>query len=467
MNGGRQHCPRFSNHDLQNRVYQRSSCQQVFCASVPEESLSQEIQGDTAMNEKERIKRIGEWAKKNVKEYMLPFWSSEYILDRENGGYYGRITLDMQIDNERPRGLTFTGRQLFFMSYSYMYFGDPVYRERADWTFNEILDRFYDKEYGGAYSTVDKDKNVVLDNKSIYCMAFLVMGCAAYYHATKNQEALRIAMEAFDLIETKMKFGRCQYHSNMTRDWQVGEYMGGHGNKQNLNEAKRPDDAVTFPHHMYQAYLRLYQATHDEKVKAALYDMTWYYANVMYDSEYRCLRPTMSTSGERYNTVRQSFGHDCELSYLAVEIAETLGNDELTAKIKSEVADMLTRLRDECYDPYGALYDAGNYECEHTSKSHCWWAQAESVTAMFCGYYLTGDTRFLDRCEGQIKYLEKYFINRTHGDWYSDVIVDVNGWRLTEGSHGYDKLNAGKCPFHNGQMSFEVMRLTASQLMRP
>ena len=418
------------------------------------------------MNRSERIKIIGEWAKKNLVEYMLPFWTSEYILDRENGGYYGRITLDMQIDNDRPRGLTFTGRQLYALSTAYLHFPDPLYLERADWTFREIMDRFYDPEYGGGYSTVDKDKNVVLDNKSLYCMAFLVMGCAAYYHASRNEEALRVAMETFGLVETKMKLGPCQYEYNMTRDWKKAPYMGGHGNGQKTGDGTMPDDAVIFPHHMYQAYLRLWQATRDGRVADALREMTVYFADVMYDPAYRCLRPVRFMDGQPVPRLRQSFGHDCEISYLAVEIAELVGDEALQTKIRQEVADMLDRLERECYDPYGALVDIGDFDCRPQPGSHVWWAQAESVTAMFCGYQLTGEERFLDACEKQIDYLEKYFINRVHGDWYSDVIVDRKGWRLVEGEHGFDKLNAGKCPFHNAQMSFEVMERTARELTK-
>ena len=83
--------------------------------------------------------------------------------------------------------------------------------------------------------------------------------------------------------------------------------------------------------------------------------------------------------------------------------------------------------------------------------------RAEAVTAMLCGYELTGDEKFLDACEKQADYIEKYFVNREHGDWYNNIVVDETGLHILYGMHGFDKLNGGKCPFHNSQMCFEVM----------
>lgn len=63
-------------------------------------------------------------------------------------------------------------------------------------------------------------------------------------------------------------------------------------------------------------------------------------------------------------------------------------------------------------------------------------------------------------------YIEKYFVDRIHGDWYNNVIVDETGLHIVDGMHGFDKLNGGKCPFHNSQMCFEVMERTARLLKK-
>lgn len=234
------------------------------------------------MNEN-RLRRLAQWAKTNATECIFPFWTSEYIMDQENGGFYGVVTLDMQRNNSEPRGLTLTGRMLYAFSTAYRVFGDDIYRQRAAYTFHELVTRFYDPEYGGAFTTVTEKGKVLTTDKPNYCEAFLIMGCAAYYHATGDTEALRIAMETFHIMETKVKYAPACYHGNMTRDFQVAD---GFGFGRKGSKSPFPPDAIVFPHHLCQAYLRLYQATGDPEVGAALRDMVCAVVSSLYDAQY-------------------------------------------------------------------------------------------------------------------------------------------------------------------------------------
>lgn len=412
------------------------------------------------MNEN-RLKKLHKWAETNATSCIFPFWTSEYIMDQENGGFYSVVTLDMQRSNSEPRGLTLTGRMLYAFSSAYRVFGDEIYRQRAEYTFRELISRFYDREYGGAFTTVTEKGEVLTTDKPNYCEAFLIMGCAAYYHATGDQEALRIAMESFRIMETKAKFAPACYYGNMTRNFQPTE---GFGFGRKGMESPFPPDAIMFPHHLCQAYLRLYQAMGDPEVGSALRDMVSFIANSLYDSQYHCFKTIISKDGSRIGT-NQSFGHDCEISYLAVNAARLVGGKALQETIKAVVTDVLYHVLGHNFSPYGSLYNGGDLVTgEKNPKSHVWWAQAESVSAMLCGYALTGDEQFLSACETQTDFIEKYFVNREHGDWYNNILVDETGGHIVDGMHGFDKLNPGKCPFHNSQMCFEVMERTAALL---
>ena len=412
------------------------------------------------MNEN-RLKKLHKWAETNATSCIFPFWTREYIMDQENGGFYSVVTLDMQRSNSEPRGLTLTGRMLYAFSSAYRVFGDEIYRQRAEYTFREFISRFYDREYGGAFTTVTEKGEVLTTDKPNYCEAFLIMGCAAYYHATGDQEALRIAMESFRIMETKAKFAPACYYGNMTRNFQPTE---GFGFGRKGMESPFPPDAIMFPHHLCQAYLQLYQATGDPEVGSALRDMVSFIANSLYDSQYHCFKTIISKDGSRIGT-NQSFGHDCEISYLAVNAARLVGGKALQETIKAVVTDVLYHILGHNFSPYGSLYNGGDLVTgEKNPKSHVWWAQAESVSAMLCGYALTGDEQFLSACETQADFIEKYFVNWEHGDWYNNILVDETGGHIVDGMHGFDKLNPGKCPFHNSQMCFEVMERTAALL---
>lgn len=403
-----------------------------------------------------KLLALHEWARNQITGCIMPFWTSDFIVDHENGGFYGRVTLDMQRSNDEPRGLTLTGRMLYAFSTASRIFGDPLYRKKADDTYQDLIKRFYDPQYGGAYTTVTAQGQVLADNKPNYCEAFLIMGCAAYYRAAGCDEALRIAMEAAERMETKAKWAPACYYNNMTRDWKKADGMG-FGSKS--GGPAFPEGSILFPHHLCQAYVQLYKASGSPLIKQALVEMMEFLAGSLYDESNHCFKTMLAADGSRIGT-RQSFGHDCEISYLAVKVAELVCGEALQARVKDVCVKVLTHVLEQDFDPMGSLYNGGDLLTGQREQSHIWWAQAEAVTAMLCGYELTGQERFLDACRTQAAYIDRYFVNREHGDWYNNIIVDDTGPHIVDGMHGLDKLNSGKCPFHNSQMCFEVMART-------
>ena len=400
-----------------------------------------------------RLTALSAWAKDQLTSVILPWWCSDYILDHEHGGIYGVVTLDMERNNSEPRGLTLTGRMLWVFSAAYRRLHGQIYADRAKYVYEDLKKRFYDPEFGGAFTTVSETGEVLTTDKPNYCEAFFIMGLAEYYHAFGDEEALRMAMECFRLMETRAKTAPGLYAGNMTRDWQISE---GFGFGRRGMKSPFPDDAVMFAHHLFQAYLRLFEATRDPEVAQALREMAEVLLDKLYDPEHRDFMTIVTKDGKRIGT-NQSFGHDCEISYLLLNVVRLVGDENLQIRARKTVTTLLTEVLAHDFDPYGSLYNGGDLTSTERSPVHVWWGQAEAVSAMLAGFDLTGDDRFLDACEKQAAIIDKYFVNRDHGDWYNNVEIDENGGRVVDGMHGFDKLNSGKCPFHNSQMCMEVM----------
>lgn len=398
----------------------------------------------------ERLISLRKRALDNAKLHIFPFWCSEYIMDKENGGFYSTVTLDMKRENTEHRSLVLTGRMVYAYAHAFMQFGDEIYIDRAKYTYDYLMKHFYDRELGGAYSFLDKDGKVVSDEKPLYSEAFFIMACAAYYHATRDPEALRAAMETFDIIETKVKRGAADYPNNLARDWTPVQ-------KLSTGRMSFPPDAIVFPHHLMQAYDQLYRATKDPRVKSVLHELAQSVTDLLYDKERHNFCTFFDADRKRLGN-HQSFGHDCELSYLAMDVARLTGDKALIESVAVVCEDVLRNVMKNDFDPWHSLYNGENLETGERDKSHVWWAQAEAVTAMLFGYQLTGDEAFLQACEDQLEYIEKYFINHKDGDWFNNVVVDETGYQVVDGMHGFDKLNGGKCPFHNSHMCFEVIR---------
>lgn len=407
-----------------------------------------------------RILKLKEWAKDNAVNCIFPFWTSDFIVDKENGGFYGRITKDMEIDNEEPRGLTLMGRMLYAFSTAYLYFRDPLYLEKATYTYNYLMERFYDETYGGAYISVSKTGEVLDDSKPNYCEAFFIMGLSSYFKASGDEKALKVASESFHIMEEKVKFGPSRYHGNMSRDFKPVEGMG-FGRRKGPSF---PEGAVMFPHHLYQAYVQLFEATDGldgceklhEEVRASLKEMTHFAVTDMYEPETRMLKTIVGKDGSRIGS-HQSYGHDAEISYLAYKAAVLVGDPELLATTEKVCRELVDQIETHDFDPYHSMYNGEDLETHYRDPKHVWWAQAEAVTSMFFGYELTGEERYLTACEKQVEFIDQYFVNREYGDWYNNIVVDEEGGHVVDGMHGLDKLNGGKCPFHNSQMCFEMI----------
>jgi hypothetical protein len=142
---------------------------------------------------------------------------------------------------------------------------------------------------------------------------------------------------------------------------------------------------------------------------------------------------------------------------ISLETYASPGDEALIARTEEVLRELLYQVLENDFDPWGALYNGGDLTKPERSPVHVWWAEAEAVSAMLCGYSLTGDEHFLTACEKQVSIIDKYFVNREHGDWYNNILVDEEGGRVVDGMHGFDKLNSGKCPFHNSQMCMEVI----------
>ena len=402
-----------------------------------------------------RLQSLHDWAENNAKHCIFPFWCSDFIRDKENGGFYSRVTLDMQRDNTEPRGLTLAGRMVYAFSTAYRVFGGDIYAESARYAYADLKQRFYDPEYGGAFTSVSAKGEVLSDGKPLYCEAFWIMGCAAYGWAFGDEAALDLAMECAEKIESLGKWAPASYYNNTNRDWSSAEGMGlGKG-----HDLYFPEGAVMFPHHLCQAYVQLYLARPDPRIRESLRQMMQFILTRLYDPQYRCFKTIVAADDSRVGT-RQSFGHDCEIAYLAMTVAQLVGTQEEQRQMKKLVTQVLRQVLEADFDAYGSLCNGADLATGQREVSHVWWAQAEAVTAMLCGYELTGDSRFLDACCSQADFIERYFVNREHGDWYSNILVDETGGHIVDGMHGFDKLNGGKCPFHNSQMCFEVMRRT-------
>jgi mannobiose 2-epimerase len=142
-----------------------------------------------------------QWAarlKKEVAEDILPFWA-RHAVDREHGGFYGKIDCDLKVDAQAPRSAVIDARILWTYAAACRLI-DPTYREMADRAWSYIVDKFWDAEYGGIYWTVDYLGNAISNRKQIYAQAFAIYGILPRHRQPResgaHQATLRIHRSA-------------------------------------------------------------------------------------------------------------------------------------------------------------------------------------------------------------------------------------------------------------------------------
>ena len=93
------------------------------------------------------IERLKEEVQQVLTTNILPYWI-EKMQDRGNGGFYGRITGQECLVAEAEKGAVMNARILWTFSAAYRLLHKTEYLEIATRAKREIIDRFYDTQFG-------------------------------------------------------------------------------------------------------------------------------------------------------------------------------------------------------------------------------------------------------------------------------------------------------------------------------
>ena len=146
-------------------------------------------------------KALAGQVRKELIENILPFWMEKMCTP--SGGLLGRISGEGKPDPSAPVGGIMTARVLWTFASAYRVLGAEGsvapeilqgYMDMAMRAKRLIIDRFYDKEYGGTFWSLDADLSPEDTKKQIYAIAFAIYGLAELYRACGDSEALEYAV---------------------------------------------------------------------------------------------------------------------------------------------------------------------------------------------------------------------------------------------------------------------------------
>lgn len=374
---------------------------------------------------------------------ILPFWL-KYTIDDEYGGFRGQISNDLSIDPHADKGLILNARILWTFSKAFSIYGDPVHLATARRAY-EYLDRFFwDHEFGGVYWMLDYQGQPHDTKKRIYGQAFTVYALAEYFHASGDAETLAKALLMVKQIESSSHdAAHGGYFETYERDWTLAK-------DQRLSDVDMDEKKSMNTHlHLMEAYATLLRFHEDKTVRLRLHELIEIFLGhiidpvthhfiLFFDEEWL----------PRSNKI--SFGHDIEGSWLLCEAAEILGDASLLKRVREVAVEMADAVYDQGLDTDGGLlYEADPTGIIDTNKH--WWPQAEAVIGFLNAYKLTGQPRFLTAAERSWAFIEKFIVDREHGEWF---------WRVSKSgvpSPDEFKVDPWKCPYHNSRACIEAM----------
>lgn len=379
-------------------------------------------------------------------------WWKKHAPDRDCGGFYGEVSVQNIPRAKADKGIVLNARILWFFSEHCLYLqhrgcADSGYRELADRACDYLLDHFDDREYGGAFWSLDYRGAVKESRKQTYAQAFCIYALSSYYRLTGSERALEKAIQYFRLIETHcVDRERGGYLEAVARDWSnVSDYRL---SEKDLNAPKTMNNHL----HLLEAFTALYRVHPGGEVRAALRNSIVWFCEHIADPHSGHLRLFLD---DRWRDISPgySYGHDIEASWLLVEALEALGDGGLDRRYRPLALALGESCLREGVGNMGQLLDHFDF----ASRSRCvdaeWWVQAEALVGFLNLWQMSGEDRYRAAFENVWKFIKTFQVDREDGEWlyHASLVTAVRA------DQRY-KLGFWKGPYHNGRAMMESRR---------
>ena len=377
---------------------------------------------------------------------ILPFWM-EKMEDRIHGGFLGRISGKGETDSGASKGAILNARILWTFSAAYRILRKPEYFATATRAKREIIDRFYDRKYGGVYWSLTPEGKPEDRKKQIYALGFAIYGLSEYCRATGDAEALEYAVKLFHDIEShSFDPVRNGYFEAFAEDW--GEIGDMRLSDKDINECKTMNTHL----HILEPYTALYRVWKTPELEDRLRNLIRLFTDRIMDGRTGHLRLFFNENWESSHEII-SYGHDIEASWLLYEAADVLGDKSLSEDIATVVASVADAAAEGFFPDAGMIYESDSSTGAIDADRH-WWVQAETVVGYFNLWQITGSETALDKALRCWEFIKRHIIDREGGEWFWSLRSD--GAANTED----DKAGFWKCPYHNGRMCMEIIERT-------
>ncbi len=378
--------------------------------------------------------------KRHLVQNIIPFWKG--MKDDTYGGYYGELDYDLKLYKKAAKGGILNNRILWFFANAYTTTSDKECLDYADHAYEFLKNAFYDYENGGIFWSVTYDGTVLDDTKHTYNLAFAVYALASYYGASQKEEALELAYQLVDKIETT-----CRDKGGYQEAFDV-KFRPISNEKLSENGVMASKTMNTLLH-VLEAYTELYRLDGNERIAERMKEILELFASKIYNPHKRRLEVFFDSE---MNTLidLNSYGHDIEAAWVLDRGSDMLENDVLKAKISAITKRLTDHIIEVAYDGTSLYNECCNGVLD-TKK--VWWVQAEAIVGFLNGFQRSGYQKFRYAACNTWDFIKANIIDKRQGsEWFSEV--DRFGKPISR----KEIVGPWKCPYHNGRMCIEVIK---------
>ena len=373
---------------------------------------------------------------------ILSYWSS-FTVDHTNGGFIGRISQENVKDDTADKGAVLNARILWSFSAAYNAKAIDNF-ELAERAYRYITAHFIDKDYGGVYWSVNFKGDPKDDKKQVYALAFTIYAFSEYFIACGNEVVKDHAVLLYhELVKYSYDQDNGGFFEAYNREWEPMEDL--RLSDKDANEKKTMNTHL----HVLEAFTNLYKIWPDEDLKIHIVALLNIFADHIISKETGHMTLFFNEEWNRKSDII-SFGHDIEASWLLLEAAEVVEEQELIAKVKVLALNM-AQVTLSGLDDDGSLW----YEQEHDGqpvKEKHWWVQAEGMVGFYNAWQLSNEDQYLAASVGCWDYVKKHLLDKQNGEWFWGI--DESGQLMAN----EDKVGIWKCPYHNTRACLELIK---------
>ena len=361
--------------------------------------------------------------KKVLTENILPFWM-ENAIDEENGGIFTSLDEKGEIYG-REKSVWFQGRALWTFSKAYNVIEKKAeYLETARKIY-KFLGKCVDTD-GRMFFTVTEDGKGIQKRRYYFSETFAAIGCAEYYLASGEKEALTDARAFFDVAydcftgarATEPKFRKEAFSMKALSPVMI---------MLSTAQTLRAVDVEKKDRYSKIASECLEEILHGGFLTG------------------KALLESVSSDGKAVDTPSGRVvnpGHSMEAAWFVMLEGLLTGNKEAIGTGKKIIDITLPLGWDEKHGGIIAFTDiSGKPPVQLEWDMKLWWPQCETIIAARLAYEIFKEEKYLKLCKETEEYCKNYFIDKENGEWYGYLHYDNSVSTTLKG-------NIFKGPFH-------------------